>query len=577
MTAWGTRRGFGIGALVLALGGLVASPLVAAPGIPFVNPAQFDAAAAPRDAAPVARPLTPAELRAKAAAAEKAGDWEAAFSAHCELYVADRSSPAARAKLNAALRRVQQVRRHRDPAFQQYVTGLPAADAVNLFAEVTAKVPAMFVDAAKATPQHLWASGVEELDRALASPGFRAAFLETTAGDPVEAFRGKLRTTWAKRPVRDPREARTALKQLLAAAQDAVPVRVPAALAVEFVCGACSGLDEYTVFLSPGPAADHADATSDLSAYGLYLGFHADGGLYVDGVSPGSWVAFNTPQLRKGERIARVNGRTMDMMGPEMLAEALQTPVNGAHELELVVPAPGLLGMARLPTPLPTVFGDRIVNEKDGIATLRISEFQATTPQELDAALVGLKGRGMRALVLDLRGNRGGSFVAGVEVARRFLPAGLIVTTQGQLGEVAGRVFSSDSGMNALDVPLVVLIDAETASAAEVVAAALKDNGRAVLVGMPTFGKGTIQYPLKLAAADDPDGTGKPRGKSGTVRLTIARLISPRGTPINGTGISPNVIEADPTHQLHRAIEQSFELLQPMPRSPMPATFPPSY
>jgi C-terminal processing protease CtpA/Prc len=141
---------------------------------------------------------------------------------------------------------------------------------------------------------------------------------------------------------------------------------------------------------------------------------------------------------------------------------------------------------------------------------------------------------------------------------------------------VAGRVFSSDSGMNALDVPLVVLIDAETASAAEVVAAALRDNNRAVVVGMPSFGKGTIQYPLRLAAADDPDDGGKSRGKSGTVRLTIARLVAPRGGPINGAGVVPHVAEADPERQMHRAIEQAYDRLQPMPRSPVPTTFPPS-
>ena len=122
--------------------------------------------------------------------------------------------------------------------------------------------------------------------------------------------------------------------------------------------------------------------------------------------------------------------------------------------------------------------------------------------------------------------------------------------------------------MGAIDVPLVVLIDAETASAAEVVAAAIRDNDRGILVGMPTFGKGTIQYPLKLTAADDVDGSTRPR--SGTVRLTIAQLIAPRGGAINGIGITPHVIEPSPTQQIDIAILRALDLLQPPMRSPLP-------
>ena len=136
------------------------------------------------------------------------------------------------------------------------------------------------------------------------------------------------------------------------------------------------------------------------------------------------------------------------------------------------------------------------------------------------------------------------------------------MTTQGQHGEVADRVFSSDFGMRAIELPVVVMIDSETASAAEVVAAAIRDNqnrtSRAVLVGMPTFGKGTIQYPLKLAATDDGET------KSGTVRVTIARLIAPNGTPINGTGITPDCQVADPPRQWEMALEQATDLLRPM-------------
>lgn len=569
------RIGARIAVLALVCVAAAPRPLLASEQSPHVSPALWEAAADPAAPAPgkgdAQTKPTPAQLRDRAAAAERRADWEAAFAAYCELYFADRSSPQVREKLNAALRRVQQARRHRDPGFQQFTTGLTANDAVNLFAEVTAKVPAMFADPAKATPQQLWANGLEELDRALDSPGFRQTFLDNPPAEKVEAFRKSLRTFWAKRPVADAREARAALKQLVAAVQDTLPVRTPSALVVEFVCGACSGLDEYTVFLTPAQATETPDSVVDLSVYGLYLGFH-DNGAVVDGVASGSWAAFHTT-LRKGDRVARVNGRSVD--GAAAVTEALRMSVNGFHEVELASPQSDPV-VVRLPLAIPTVYGERIVNSEDGIGYIRLSEFHPTTPRELNESIAKLKLQGMRVLLLDLRGNHGGSFLAGVEVARRLLPAGLIVTTQGQLGQVAGQVFSSNSGMNAFDIPLVVLIDSETASAAEVVAAALRDNNRAVLVGMPTFGKGTIQYPLKLSAADEGEGMNPPRTKSGTVRVTIARLIAPRGSPINGLGVTPHIVEADPARQLDLAVERALELLQPIgPRSPTGPMMPP--
>ncbi len=576
MLGWLKHPGHGawIGAMALAIA--TATPSPAAPAAPALIglPSQGDAAAnpvSPRKPAPPEK-LTPALLRSRAAAAEAAGDWEAAFAAYCELHAIDRSAPLLREKLNAALRRVQQLRRHNDAVYRKYVASLSVRDASNIFAEVVEKVPGMFADAGRSTPQQLWANGIEELDRALGNAAFRKAFLADPAAAKIDEFRTRLRKHWSARTVEDAREARAAVRQLIAAAQDAFGVRVPAALAIEIVCGACSGLDEYTVFLTPAQARESTQPVLDLSLYGIQLGLK-DGFLTVESVAPGSWITFQSPQLRAGDRVASINGQTMEGADAEELALALRTPVAGMHEIELVPPRSDLLPpLIRLPLSVPTVFGSHMISMQDGIGYVRISEFQPGTLAELNDAVAMLKAQGLRAMLVDLRGNHGGSFSAGVEVARRLMPSGLIVTTQGQLGQVAGQVFSSDSGSTAIDVPLVVLIDAETASAAEVVAAALRDNNRAVLVGMPTFGKGTIQYPLQLSAAE----LAGPRPRSGTVRLTIARLIAPRGTPINGIGITPQFVEADPVRQLDLAVERALDLLNPMvPASP--ELIPPSY
>jgi C-terminal peptidase prc len=539
----------------LVLGAIALACVVSSAAAQQPLPSQFEAKSQPLVRS--SEKASPAKLLERAAKAERSGDWEAAFAAYCEMPVAERSVPEVREKVNASLRRVQQLRRHRDAGYQQFATRLLTGDAVNLFSEVATKVPGVFADAAKATPQHLWTHGIEELDRALANPGFRQFALDIPGSPKVAEFRRELRSDWMKRPVADAREARSRLKELLAAAQDAFAVRVPAALAIEVVSGACSGLDEYTVFLNPSQLLEPVEIPN-LSSYGLAVRVH-NGQLIVDAVQPGSWIAFHAPHLFKGVSLSKVNGRRV--ADHKTLNDALAASVNGLVELEVASAMRPEEAVVRLPAQMPTVW-HRVVGSKDGIGYVRIGEFQPGTPRDLDLALNALRMQDVRSIVLDLRGNRGGSFTAAVESAKRFMPAGLIVTTQGQLGEVADRVFSSDFGLRATDLPLVVMIDSETASAAEIVAAAIRDNqqrhGRSVLVGMPTFGKGTIQYPLKLGAADDGEA------RSGTVRVTIAKLIAPNGTALNGVGVTPDVMIADPARQWEMAIERAIELLQPM-------------
>lgn len=547
MTAWATIRRFGF---AIALLGTIAAPS--------------------RAADPPVRPVkpTPVQLRDAAEKAEKAGDWEAAFNAYCHLFVADRAQPELRDRLNATLRHVHQVRRHRDPSFQQFAAGMTALAALDLFTEVIQRVPGMYADREKATPQNLWNHAIEELDRALAKPTFLDTYLDNPKPQKVASFRAELRRDWAKRSVTDYKIARETMRDLVAAAKDAFALRVPSALAVEAACGACSGLDEYTVFLTPTTPGVPGAAVPDLTAAGLYLASAKDG-VAIQGIVPNSWFAHTFKNVERGGIVTKINGRAVPTLAAA--AEALRSPgLDGFHQLE-VRSATEVPVVARIPVLVPTVYGTRLMNPKE-IGYARIGTFTPTTPRELDAALNHLKAEGARVIVLDLRGNHGGSFLAGVDTARRLLPAGLIVTTQGQASDVDNRVFSSMSGMSAHDVKVVLLIDAETASAAEVVAAALKDNDRATLVGMPTFGKGTMQYPMRLVTLDDVDpATGKRIPKTGTVRVTIAKLVAPRSGPINGVGVVPHFLEADAAQQLELAVEKAVELLpiaMPQPAFP---------
>ena len=201
----------------------------------------------------------------------------------------------------------------------------------------------------------------------------------------------------------------------------------------------------------------------------------------------------------------------------------------------------------------------RMADRGAPVAIIEITHFQPSTPQEVEAALKNLSAMGnVRALVLDLRGNAGGLFTAAVKTAERFLPGGIIVTAQGQTDE-ANKVYTSTAGNAAINLPMIVLVDGDTASAAEVLAVALRDNRRAKLIGTGTFGKGTVQKVISFTTAEEvgPDGKARPRA---AVRITLARLIGPSGNPITGVGVSPDQLMSGREQQDNAALEQAREL-----------------
>ena len=171
---------------------------------------------------------------------------------------------------------------------------------------------------------------------------------------------------------------------------------------------------------------------------------------------------------------------------------------------------------------------------EDGIAYVKIRLFSATTDTMLGELLdqLNAKSKGLRGLVLDIRRNPGGLLDQGIRVADRFIADGLIVKTVGKGGHVMDEAKAHKNG-TWLGFPMVVVVDGATASAAEILAGALQDHGRAVILGTQTFGKGSVQTVIDL------DGCGaKPCG----LKLTVARYYTPSGRSIQGQGITPDVV-----------------------------------
>ena len=192
----------------------------------------------------------------------------------------------------------------------------------------------------------------------------------------------------------------------------------------------------------------------------------------------------------------------------------------------------------------------------DNMAYIQVTEFEDVSVKQFQNALTEARGEGMKGMILDLRGNPGGSLNAVVEMAKMLLPKGMIVYTEDKNGK---RSEYTCDGTKALEVPLVVLVDMNSASASEIMAGAIKDYGIGTLVGTTTFGKGIVQQIIPFR-----DGS--------AVKITISAYYTPKGNNIHGIGIEPDVVcefdgeayygeEDHPDNQLEKGKEVLKELM----------------
>ncbi|MDE7130897.1 MAG: S41 family peptidase [Lachnospiraceae bacterium] len=180
----------------------------------------------------------------------------------------------------------------------------------------------------------------------------------------------------------------------------------------------------------------------------------------------------------------------------------------------------------------------------NGVGYIQITEFDDVTTDQFTEALAVVKGSGAKGLILDLRSNPGGSLPVVVDIARSILPKGLIVYTEDKYGK---RDEYTCDGKKELDIPMVVLINGNSASASEILAGAIKDYDKGTLIGTTTFGKGIVQRVLPLT-----DGT--------ALKLTISSYYTPKGNNIHGIGIDPDIeCEFDSEAYYERGVDNQLE------------------
>ena len=313
--------------------------------------------------------------------------------------------------------------------------------------------------------------------------------------------------------------------------------------------------DPYSVYYTEEEWADLMRETE-----GIYYGIGAY--LMIDqntGAAKISGVIDNTPAqeagLRADDLIYMVDGEmTMGLELSEIVARVKGEEGTTVH---LTIYREGEsdyleIDVERRKIESPTVNYEMLEND---IGYIQITEFDDVTTDQFTEALATVKGSGAKGLILDLRGNPGGSLNVVVDIAREILPKGLIVYTEDKYGE---RDEYNCDGRKELEIPLVVLVNGNSASASEILAGAIKDYGKGTLVGTTTFGKGIVQRVLPLT-----DGT--------ALKLTISAYYTPNGNNIHGVGIEPDVVcefdgdayyDDDVDNQLEKAVEEIEKMMR---------------
>ena len=298
--------------------------------------------------------------------------------------------------------------------------------------------------------------------------------------------------------------------------------------------GMLSSLDPHSQFMDPNDFRDMQDDTrSRFNGLGIEVSMK-------NGLPTVVTAMEDTPAARagilSGDQILRINGISTEKMDLQDAINILRGPAGAKVTLTLLRPATKEIrdyALQRAEIKIQSVKGARLLDpELTGpfrIGYVRLIQFNEPTAEELSRALDDLQKQGMQALILDLRNNPGGLLNSAVDVCAQFLPPNTkVVSTQGRVASQQHEYSTSGIRKERPNFPMVLLINEGSASGAEIVAGALKDLHRAVLVGETTFGKGSVQNVMQL-----PDGS--------AVRFTTAKYYTPSRQVIHGNGVTPNI------------------------------------
>jgi len=310
--------------------------------------------------------------------------------------------------------------------------------------------------------------------------------------------------------------------------------------------GMVSTLDPHSAYMPPDVYREiQVDTKGEFGGLGIQIGMK-ENRLVV--ISPIEGTPADRAGVKAGDLITEIEGTTTKNMTLVDAVNKLRGPKGTKVKLTLLregQAAPIRVTLTRETIKIQSVKSQML---DDHIGYIRLTQFQEQTSADLKQALKQLLAQGAQSLILDLRNNPGGLLTSAVEVSEQFLPKNkLVVSIRGRSG--AAEEYRANGESPVTDMPMIILVNAGSASASEIVSGALQDWGRAVILGTTTFGKGSVQTIISLS-----DGSG--------LRLTTAKYYTPKDRSIHGVGIVPDIVVNGKDERGHRVIREQDLLRQ---------------
>ncbi|PIR65313.1 MAG: hypothetical protein COZ98_05990 [Candidatus Omnitrophica bacterium CG_4_8_14_3_um_filter_43_15] len=316
--------------------------------------------------------------------------------------------------------------------------------------------------------------------------------------------------------------------------------------------GMVSTLDHYSQFLDPDEYKDiKVETKGEFGGVGIEIAVR-DGLLII--IAPIDGTPADKVGLAAGDKIVKIDGESVKDISIQDAVKKLRGKPGTSVEISVLREDEKKIldfTITRAIIKVASIKEARIVDSEYKIGYIKLVEFQEKTSDDFEAGLIKLKSKGMNGLILDLRNNPGGLLESAVGVAEKFLQEGeVIVFTKGSQ-PTEDMVFKSTEGSKYLDFPIIVLVNKGSASASEIVAGAIQDHKRGLILGANTFGKASVQTVIPLR-----DGS--------ALRLTTAMYYTPLGKIIHERGIFPDIVveRKDEKDPYDNQLEQAIDLLK---------------
>jgi carboxyl-terminal processing protease len=337
---------------------------------------------------------------------------------------------------------------------------------------------------------------------------------------------------------------------------------------VALMRGAVNGMlatlnDKHTSYMDPD---EYKQANSSLSGEYEGIGAYVEtSGEYLTVISPIPGSPAEAAGIRSGDQIIALDGKDMTGTAPDLVRKQVLGPAGSVVTLTIKrgEENPFDVKITRSKITIKSAEGKMLDN---GIAYVQVNTFGDNTTKELTDTLTTLMAQHPKGMILDLRDNGGGYLETAIEVASQFLPADQVILHE-RYGSGKQQDYTTLGGGLATDIPMVVLINEGSASASEILAGALQDYGRAKLVGVVSYGKGSVQVWTPLSNGQ------------GAVRVTIAKWYTPNGRTIHEVGLTPDVYvsmtENDYKNKLDPQLDAAIQtLLAMLNGNPVPTSMP---